>query len=387
MLRDDEIYDEIYKDMIAVAKRENNRRRNYLAVNRKQGKHVPVVPSEAFSLYRRLSDEIRPVYDGRRTLVIGFAETATAIGAAVAADLSALYLQTTREEMGGVSYLFFSETHSHAAEQRLVKEELERAMEQVDRIVFAEDELTTGNTILSAIEAIRRDCGRNGPGEERSGGCGVSFSVISVLNGMDESAVRSYQRQGIGLHYLVKSDHSAYSDAAARCRADGEYFEASVLRPERDAEEISLPGRMDPRRLVRAADYREACRRLAEQVMERIPFARQERVLVLGTEECMYPALFLGRLLEEAGCDVRSHSTTRSPIEVSREDGYPLHSRYQLASLYDRDRTTYLYDLERCDKAVVVTDSLRIPEEGRYSLVNALNRSGNREIYFVRWNK
>ena len=78
-----------------------------LAVNRKQGKHVPVVPSEAFSLYRRLSDEIRPVYDGRRTLVIGFAETATAIGAAVAADLSALYLQTTREEMEDVSYCFF----------------------------------------------------------------------------------------------------------------------------------------------------------------------------------------------------------------------------------------------------------------------------------------
>ena len=84
-------------ELIAVARRENNLKRNYLAVNRKQGKHVPVSPEEAFSLYRALADEIRHEYEGQRLLVIGFAETATAIGAALAVELNSLYMQTTRE--------------------------------------------------------------------------------------------------------------------------------------------------------------------------------------------------------------------------------------------------------------------------------------------------
>ena len=56
---------------------------------------------------------------------------------------------------------------------------------------------------------------------------------------------------------------------------------------------------------------------------------------MLGTEEFMYPALFVGSKLEETGCLVRCHATTRSPIEVSDEEAYPLHARYELRSLYE----------------------------------------------------
>ena len=52
-----------------------------------------------------------------------------------------------------------------------------------------------------------------------------------------------------------------------------------------------------------------------------------------GTEEFMYPALYVGAKLEEAGYTVRMHATTRSPIAVSKEEKYPLHTRYELASL------------------------------------------------------
>ena len=34
------------KDLVAIAKRENNKKRNYLVVNRIQAKHVPVAPKE-----------------------------------------------------------------------------------------------------------------------------------------------------------------------------------------------------------------------------------------------------------------------------------------------------------------------------------------------------
>ena len=68
------------KQLVAVAKRENNTKRNYLVVNRLQGKHVPVSPGEAMQMFEELAAAARERYGAERTLVIGFAETATAIG-------------------------------------------------------------------------------------------------------------------------------------------------------------------------------------------------------------------------------------------------------------------------------------------------------------------
>jgi len=89
-------------------------------------------------------------------LVIGFAETATAIGAAVAVDMNTNYIQTTREIIDGVDYLFFSEEHSHATEQKLVKNDIESIIYDIDRIIFVEDEVTTGNTILNIIMILEK---------------------------------------------------------------------------------------------------------------------------------------------------------------------------------------------------------------------------------------
>ena len=38
------------KDLVKIAKRENNTKRNYLVVDPLQGKHIPVLPSEALSI-------------------------------------------------------------------------------------------------------------------------------------------------------------------------------------------------------------------------------------------------------------------------------------------------------------------------------------------------
>ena len=39
---------------------------------------------------------------------------------------------------------FFSEAHSHATEQKLVKDDIDRVINDIDRIVFIEDEVTLG---------------------------------------------------------------------------------------------------------------------------------------------------------------------------------------------------------------------------------------------------
>ena len=41
------------KDLVRIAKRENNTKRNYLVVDPLQGKHVPVEPSKALNLFKK----------------------------------------------------------------------------------------------------------------------------------------------------------------------------------------------------------------------------------------------------------------------------------------------------------------------------------------------
>ena len=109
----------------------------------------------------------------------------------------------------------------------------------------------------------------------------------------------------------------------------------------------------------------------------------------------MYPPLYVARGIQRSGHRVKYHATTRSPIAVSQESEYPLHERYELASLYDRDRKTYLYDLAHYDMVFIITDapqdkerdSVRRQLPGLASLENALRSSGNENIYCVRWCK
>ena len=142
--------------------------------------------------------------------MVGFAETATAIGAAVAIECQAAYMQTTREVIDGVDYLYFSESHSHATEQKLVKTDLDKIIGKTDRIVFIEDEVTTGNTILNIVRLIQKTYAQP-----------VSFAVASILNGMNEEALENYKNLKIPVHYLVKTAHDTYTEIAEQYQADG----------------------------------------------------------------------------------------------------------------------------------------------------------------------
>lgn len=149
------------QDLIKIAKRENNKKRPYLIVNKLQAKHIPTAPGQAFKMFDALAERLEQQYAGERLLLVGFAETATAIGARLAVRLHAYYIQTTREQIPGVSYLYFTEAHSHATEQKLVKEDIDQVIDRVDRIIFAEDEVTTGNTIFGIIKILQRQYPKN----------------------------------------------------------------------------------------------------------------------------------------------------------------------------------------------------------------------------------
>lgn len=360
--------------LVRIAKRENNNKRKYLVVNRLQGKHMPVSPNEAFEMFHGLADIIKKEYPREKLLLIGFAETATAIGAAAAAELKADYMQTTREQIADVEYLFFTETHSHATEQKLVKNDLDRAIEQVQRIIFIEDEVTTGNTILNIIDIIEKKYKKE-----------IQFSVASLLNGMEPESLRRYRERAIAVHYLVKTNHSGFTQAAEAYKGDGAYVPRKIEQPECKVWEISASGYQNARRIVNGAAYRMACEKLWSQLKERLSFQSQHHILVIGTEEFMFPALYIAKKMEDMGISVKSHSTTRSPIAVSTEPDYPLHYRFELTSLYEETRTTYLYDIGTYDAVYILTDADPVQVSGINSLVNALHSCGNDSITLIRW--
>lgn len=383
-------------ELVRIAKRENNTRRKYLVVNRLQGKHIPVSPKEALQMFRSLAELIKEAYPSERLLMVGFAETATAIGASVAIECQAAYMQTTREVIDGVDYLYFSESHSHATEQKLVKTDLDKIIGKTDRIIFIEDEVTTGNTILNIVRLIQKTYAKP-----------VSFAVASILNGMNEEALENYKNLKIPVHYLVKTTHDTYTEIAEQYQADGichictkpqeeEIQRQKEMRQQKKAtqqiEVQEISGWINARRLHTADTYKQACEQLWQEIQQKYGYTKYtketetgRRILVLGTEEFMYPALYVGAKLEEAGYTVRMHATTRSPIAVSKEEKYPLHTRYELASLYDKNRTTFVYDLTEYEEVLVLTDAQNQETEGWESLQRALALNQNRQIRGIRW--
>ena len=107
-------------------------------------------------MFHELAEILKNSYPKERLLLVGFAETATAIGAEVAAELGSRYIQTTREVIEDAEYIFFSEEHSHATQQKLVKNDHGIIIHKVDRIIFIEDEVTTGKTIRNMIEVLSK---------------------------------------------------------------------------------------------------------------------------------------------------------------------------------------------------------------------------------------
>ena len=240
--------------------------------------------------------------------------------------------------------------------------------------------------------------------------------MASILNGMDQGAQEIYKKESIETLYLVKTNHSGYTEIASRFAGDGIYHKKDgtvsgrkskvifgqegkiVFDPlsgeygKEGIKEIKITGARNARRLVKGSDYQESCQQLWEKVWKsdlfdcgRAWFEKGQSILVLGTEEFMYPPLYVAEKLQALGYQVKCHATTRSPITVSRECGYPLHVRYELVSLYEEGRRTFIYDLERYDSVWIFTDAANPVEGGICSLWNALRLCGNDDIRLFCW--
>lgn len=297
-------------ELISVCKRENNSKRDFIFVNRYQGKHVPARPQDILQLFETLRITISKDSRWNRkesVCIIGFAETATAISHYIADNIpnkNYYYLQTTREKSDKPLLVEFKEEHSHATEQALYGD-LQK-LKKCDRILFIDDELSTGKTILNFINEL-----------EKIGN--FQYSVASFLNLQSKEDEQKFKEKNIDTYCLIKGK---IKDKNKKISIEqlSDIEDLNVLRNE---------------------------------------YEHPKTDLVIGTEEDMYNAILKAERLEKSNTSGKQYyfqASTRSPICPCNEDDYVLYNRIRFVSAKDDNRIVYLYNLRQYDRIIVMAN-------------------------------
>ncbi|HEX2902422.1 MAG TPA: phosphoribosyltransferase [Jatrophihabitans sp.] len=368
------------RELVGLAVRVNPKRA-HLLVSTVLGKHIPVDPRVCYAAGRLLGAIVagrqppvelsraaltgdgpaaaqlvrllNPMVTGRPdTAVLGYAETATGLGHAVADSLGARYLHSTRREVAGVASLAgFEEEHSHATGHLLLPEDGD-FLSRADEIVLVDDELSTGRTALNTIRALL--------------GAGTAcrqFVVAALIDVRDDPAAFDAEAAALGVAVRVAALARGRVHAPADVLARGQALVAAQRAPGSSDSHWHDPIELAPwRACVReggrhgfAPVDRVALERQAALTAAAIrPTLHGDRVLVLGCEELMYAPLRIAEALAGfAGLTVRFLSTTRSPVLPVADPGYAIRSRLSFPA-HDASGDRFAYNLDDRDFTDIV---------------------------------
>ena len=326
------------EDIIHMAKRQNNPKRDFLFINQYLGKHLSVPAQEAIlyqkQLYNKIVNHILETkLENQKILIVGFAETATALAQNIMhfalepnQPLTVVgYTQTTRESIPTNQYIniSFEEEHSHATTQKLYFD----PQLEYDIILFIEDEITTGNTILNFIKAFEK----YQPNKQ--------YIVASLLNWQNEETTQTFKEKNIATISLTRGSIKTETPSFELDKGQRKnYYQLTkfIFNPR-------LPLSKDAFR-----HYQKAIANFSKWAHLQKP-----KTLVIGTEENMFIPMHFAAYLH---ADFKA--TTRSPITPSMSADYPIHSQFVLNSAYNPERVTYLYNInvEEYDHYVLVLE-------------------------------
>ncbi|MFD4020113.1 phosphoribosyltransferase [Streptomyces sindenensis] len=354
------------RELLGLALRRNPKRA-HLLVSNVLGKHVPQKPSVVYGAGYGLGERVRELLgaeEARRAVVLGYAETATGLGHAVADGLrDAPYLHSTRRPVAGVRQAGgFEEAHSHATSHLLLPEDPALLAPGADAstLVLVDDEFSTGNTVLNTIRALHETHPRDryvivalvdmrSPADRdrltvfaAEIGARVdlvtrSTGTVTLPDGVLERGQALVAAQEAEAAGEAEAAQDAEAAAEAEVAGEAEVGSASAPAPAPVTRvDLAWPaGVPDGGRHGFTPAHRAALEAALPDMAERIADAlgdgaRQGRVLVLGFEELMYAPLRLGTALEEAlgaGADIRYSTTTRSPVLAVDDPGYAIRTR------------------------------------------------------------
>ncbi|MFJ7725638.1 phosphoribosyltransferase family protein [Neobacillus sp. NPDC097160] len=357
-----------------------NKKRSFLFVSKVLGKHLPIDPSKglltAALLAARYLESVKSLecvekerllstflgggsFNGYafvpasiNPVVIGFAETATALGHAFFDCFqTAEYFHTTREELlNEKPVITFEEEHSHATSHRCY---IPLEMIHNDReIILVDDEMTTGKTALNIIQSIhakfpRREYTVVSILDWRSPVHKQNFSkleecleikihVVSLLSGH----VQVRQLKEIGIQ-AVENEAKENREPSVEILQLSSQFTAtgfSSANPLTKAVFIAETGRFGSMSLGNPP--------LNKRVSAAASFLKQkrsgEKTLCLGTGEFMYLPM---KIAAEMGSGVYYQSTTRSPIYIENKEGYGARYGVNFPNPEDQEVSHFVYNI------------------------------------------
>ncbi|HEV7629227.1 MAG TPA: phosphoribosyltransferase domain-containing protein, partial [Streptomyces sp.] len=147
------------QELLGLALRRNPKRA-HLLVSRVLGKHIPERPGTVYGVGLKLGRRVRALLGDAlsdKSVVLGYAETATGLGHSVADGIGGVTcLHSTRRAIRGMDAVGgFEEEHSHATSHLLLPED-PGLLGGDGPLVLVDDEFSTGRTVRNTIAALHR---------------------------------------------------------------------------------------------------------------------------------------------------------------------------------------------------------------------------------------
>lgn len=360
-----------------------NKKRSFLFVSKLIGKHLPILPQKGLltsailaaryfeaaggdgkALTRELLSafhEEQPSFNRKlfvpavhHPIIIGFAETATALGQAFFDCFEdADYFHTTREVLQDQQPVFtFEEEHSHATSHRCYIPA--ETMNNKREVILVDDELTTGKTALNIIRSIHSRFPR------------TEYTVVSILDWRSEADRQKFVQLenllGIKIHVISLLAGTVAVKQLKEIRPQGQVISSAVCQ--QTIEKINVPlhfSKMHLPTLLRDGTVnqtpfiRETGRfgldsrqnRLNQQTIQQLGAllaAKRtgKKTLCLGTGEFIYIPM---KLAAEMGPGVFFQSTTRSPIFIQNEENYGARYGLNFPNPEDMGISHYVYNI------------------------------------------
>ena len=352
-------------DLIIMGKRINNNKRNFLFISKVLGKHIEAKPKVCkeigLKLARLIFDKEEKSYkNNEKVCVIGFAETATGLGMAVASYIkNCYYITTTRECITELKSIFkFEEEHSHATTHKCFLLDKDNLVNS-EKIILVDDEITTGKSMINIIKELKKVTNAK------------NFIILSILDWRNEEYRKAYDElvneENINLEVLslisgdIKvKDTTTYIDTNDEVINDtADVLNYNVLDRinlktsyEKEVESYLLyTGRFGVE-FNEIEELEIKCKDIANRLQSLIE--SNEKILVLGHGENIYIPCRIASYIKG---DVYFKSTTRSPIYCEDVDGYPIKEKHVF---YHKGVKYYFYNKseieKKYDKVILITE-------------------------------
>lgn len=354
-------------DLIVMGKRINNKKRNFLFISKVLGKHIEAKPNVCKEIGCKLArlifnkEEKEETYkNNEKICVLGFAETATGLGIAVASYIeNSYYLTTTREDIKEIkSILKFEEEHSHATTHKCFPLDKDKLINS-EKIILVDDEITTGKSMINIIRELKDVTNAK------------KFIILSILDWRNEEYRKVYDdlvnKENINVEVLslmsgdIKiKDTTTYidnNDNVINDIIDVLNFNALdrielKTNYEKEVESYLLHTGRFGVEFNEIESLESKCKDIANRLQDFI--GSNEKILVLGHGENIYIPCRIASYIKG---DVNFKSTTRSPIYCDDVDSYPIKEKHVF---YHKGVKYYFYNKSeierRYDKVILITE-------------------------------